>query len=296
MRPFCPWPLPFKGEFVTFIEALLKTPVLQLAVLAAIGASFASGVIGSYVVVKRIVSISGSIAHSVLSGLGAALWLQRVYGITWLSPLYGALVSAVISALIIGYVHLYYREREDAIIAMIWSVGMAIGVIFVSQIPGFNVELMNFLLGNVLWVGPWDLWILGILDLVILIIVLIFHKRFLALCFDEKQTELQGINVGGLYLLLLVLISLTVVLLIHIVGIILVLSMLALPASIAGNFTYRLSRMMIIAVFLNIAFSLGGLAISYRLDWPAGATIALFSAIIYTLSLRFKKPTISSTP
>ena len=267
-----------------------------MAVLAAIGASFASGVIGSYVVVKRIVSISGGIAHSVLSGLGCALWLQRSYGITWLSPLYGALVAAILSALIIGYVHLYYREREDAIIAMIWSVGMAVGVIFVSQIPGFNVELMNFLLGNVLWVSSLDLWILGGLDLVILVTVIIFHKRFLALCFDEKQAELQGIHVGALYLLLLVLIALSVVLLIHVVGIILVLSMLALPASIAGSFTFRLSRMMVIAVLLNIAFSLGGLAISYRLDWPAGPTIALFSGLVYTLSLRFKKPMISSTP
>lgn len=281
---------------MNFFEALWHTPVLQMAVLAAIGASFAGGVIGSYVVVKRIVSISGSIAHSVLSGLGCALWLQRKYGIEWLSPLFGALIAAVISALIIGYVHLYYREREDAIIAMIWSVGMAIGVVFVSQIPGFNVELMNFLLGNVLWVGPWDLYILGGLDLIILVTVVIYHKRFLALCFDEKQAELQGINVGALYLLLLVLIALSVVLLIHIVGVILVLSMLALPASIAGNFTYRLSHMMVIAVLLNIAFALGGLAISYRLDWPAGATIALFSGLIYTLSLRFKKPMISSTP
>lgn len=275
---------------MTFFEALLQTPLLQMALLASIGASFASGVIGSYVVVKRIVSISGSIAHSVLSGMGAALWLQRIHGVTWLSPLFGALISAVICALIIGYVHLYYREREDAIIAMIWSVGMAVGVIFVSQIPGFNVELMNFLLGNVLWVGPLDLWILGILDAIILITVVIFHKRFLALCFDEKQAELQGVPVGALYLLLLVLIALSVVLLIHIVGIILVLSMLALPASIAANFTFRLSRMMVIAVLLNIAFSLGGLAIAYRLDWPVGGTIALFSGLIYILSLRFRKP------
>ncbi len=281
---------------MTFFEAFLQTPVLQMAVLAAIGASFASGVIGSYVVVKRIVAISGSIAHSVLSGIGCALWLQRSYGLEWLLPLYGALAAAILSALIIGYVHLYYREREDAIIAMIWSVGMAAGVIFVSQIPGFNVELMNFLLGNVLWVSAADLYILGALDVVILVTVVLFHKRFLALCFDEKQAELQGIHVGALYLLLLVLIALSVVLLIHVVGIILVLSMLALPASIAGSFTFRLSRMMLIAVVLNIAFSLGGLAISYRLDWPAGATIALFSAVIYTLSLRFKKPMISSTP
>ncbi|MEZ5315072.1 MAG: metal ABC transporter permease [Chlamydiales bacterium] len=272
-----------------FIDALLTTPILQMALLAAIGSSFASGVIGSYVVVKRIVSISGSIAHSVLSGLGAALWLERVHGISWFSPFYGALMTAIISALIIGYVHLYYREREDAIIAMIWSTGMSLGVVFVSQVPGFNVELMNFLLGNVLWVTSWDLWMLGSLDLIILITVLIFHKKFLTLCFDEKQAELQGVPVVSLYLLLLVLIALTIVLLIHVVGIILVLSMLALPASIAGNFTYRFSRMMMIAVLLNIAFCLGGLAISYRLDWPVGATIALFSAIIYTLSLRFKK-------
>jgi len=281
---------------MSFIQAFLASPVLQMAVLAAIGASFASGIIGSYVVVKRIVSISGSIAHSVLSGLGAALWLQRHFELNWLLPFYGALVAGVLSALIIGWVHLYYREREDAIIAMIWSVGMAIGVVFVSQVPGFNVELMNFLLGNVLWVSSWDLYLLGILDLIIIVTVVIYHKRFLALCFDEKQAQLQGIPVGSLYLLLLVLIALSVVLLIYIVGIILVLSMLALPASIAGTFTFRLSRMMLIAVLLNIAFSIGGLAIAYRLDWPAGATIALFSGLIYLLSLRFKRPIIPVSP
>jgi zinc transport system permease protein len=273
---------------MSFFEALLASSILQMAVLAALGTSLASGVIGSYVVVKRIVSISGSIAHSILSGLGAALWLQRVYGLSWLHPIYGAFATGIISALIIGWVHLYYREREDAIIAMIWSVGMAVGVIFVSQIPGHNVELMNFLLGNVLWVSPSDLLVLGILDGVILITVCIFHKRFLALCFDEKQAELQGLQIGKLYLLLLSLIAVSVVLLIYVVGIILVLSMLALPASIASSFTYRLSRMMIIAVLLNIAFSLGGMAIAYRLDWPVGATIALFSGAIYLLSLRFK--------
>ncbi|NGX60820.1 MAG: High-affinity zinc uptake system membrane protein ZnuB [Chlamydiae bacterium] len=281
---------------MNFFQALLSSSILQFAVLAAIGASFASGIIGSYVVVKRIVSLSGSIAHSVLSGLGCALWLQRTYDLPWLLPIYGALVAAILSALIIGWVHLYYREREDAIIAMIWSVGMATGVIFVSKIPGFNVELMNFLLGNVLWVSPGDLLILGFLDLVIFVMVVLFHKRFLAICFDEKQARLQGISVGFFYQLLLILIALSVVVLINVVGIILVLSMLALPASIAGNFTSKLTYMMGIAVLLNVVFSLGGLAISYRLDWPAGATIALFSGLIYTLSLRFKKPISSSTP
>ena len=281
---------------MSFLEALLSTPLLQMALLAAVGASIASGIIGSYVVVKRIVSLSGSIAHSVLSGIGCALWLQRTHQVMWISPIAGALIAAIISALIIGWVHVYHEEREDAVIAMIWSVGMAVGVIFVSQVPGFNVELMSFLLGNVLWIEPMDLWLLAILDVVIITIVLIFHRRLLAFCFDQKQAQLQGIAVGPLYLLLLVLIALTVVMLIHIVGIILVLSMLALPASIAGKFTTRLSHMMIIAIFLNITFSLGGFAISYQLDWPTGATIAVFSGLIYLLSLRFKKPISSSTP
>lgn len=275
---------------MSFIEAVFASPVLQMALFAALGASFASGIIGSYVVVKRIVSISGSIAHSVLSGIGASLWLQRHYGLHWLLPIYGALGAGIISSLIIGWVHLHYREREDAIIAMIWSVGMATGVVFVSQVAGFNVELMNFLLGNVLWISPLDLSLLIALDIVILVTVAFFHKRFLALCFDERQAQLQNIAVAPLYLLLLVLIALSVVLLIYVVGIILVLSMLALPASIASTFTYRLSRMMVIAVILNMIFSIGGLALSYHLDWPAGATIALFSGFVYLLSLRFKRP------
>ncbi len=260
-----------------------------MAVLAAIGASFASGMMGSYVVVKRIVSLSGSISHSVLSGMGAALWLQRRYGWDWLHPMYGAMVAAIISALVIGYVHLFYREREDSVIAMIWSLGMAIGVIFVSQIPGFAVELMNFLLGNILWVSKSDLWLLGIVDVLLLLTVLFYHKRFVALCFDEKHAALQGVSVARLYLFLLTMVAVAVVVLIHVVGIILVITMLALPASIAGVFTKHVSTMMIVAIFLNIVFSIGGLALSYHLDWPSGATIALFAGLVYLMSLRFKR-------
>ncbi|MCH9609214.1 MAG: Manganese transport system membrane protein MntB [Chlamydiales bacterium] len=281
---------------MNFLEALLSTPLLQMSFLAIIGTSIASGTLGCYVVVKRIVSISGSIAHSVLSGLGCALFLQRTYGLDWLLPIYGALVAAIISALIIGFVHLYYKQREDTVIAMVWSIGMATGVIFASMTPGFNVELMNFLLGNVLWVSGTDLIILLVLDLIILLSIFIFHKKFLAICFDEKQAKLQGLPVARLYIFLLTLVALSIVLLIHTVGIILVLSMLALPPSIAEKFAYRLSTMMVASVVLNILFSLGGMAISYRLNWPVGATIALFSGVIYLLSIRFKKPMSSLTP
>lgn len=281
---------------MNFLEALFNYPTLQLALLGAIGASIASGVIGSYVVVKRIVSLSGSISHAVLSGLGAALYCKYTFDLPWLHPIYGALVAACISALIIGFVHIYYREREDAVIAMVWSIGMAVGVIFVSQVPGYNVELNHYLLGNILWTSSSDLIILAILDGVILGFVLLFHSRFMQICFDEKQAYLKKLPVTGLYLLLLLLIAVSIVLLIHIVGIILVLSMLALPASIANTFTRKLFIMMIIATFLNILFSIGGLALSYRLDWPAGATIALLSGFAYLMSLRFKKSTRAVTP
>ncbi len=281
---------------MSFVQAVLANPILQSAVWAALGASIAGGTIGSYVVVKRIVSLSGSISHSVLSGMGCALWLQRTYGLAWLHPLYGAFVAALLSSLIIGYVHLNYREREDSVIAMIWSLGMAIGVIFIAQIPGFTVELMNFLLGNILWVSKSDLIVLGLFDLLILGVVFLYHKRLLALCFDEKQAELQGVPTRQLYLFLLALVAIATVVLINVVGIILVITMLALPASIAGVFTRKVTSMMVVAIFLNVLFSIGGLALSYHLDWPAGATIALFASIIYLLSLRFKRSMRGSSP
>ena len=132
----------------TFFEALAKNPFLLLALWAGLAASVASGVIGSYVVVKRIVSISGSIAHSVLGGMGAFLWLKRTYNLEFLTPLYGALFAGILSALIMGWIHLKYKEREDTVIAALWATGMSVGVIFIALTPGYNVELLNFLFGT----------------------------------------------------------------------------------------------------------------------------------------------------
>src|SRR5689334_667392 len=117
---------------LSFLEALKANPLLLSAVMAGLASSVVSGIIGSYVVVKRIVFISGSISHSVLGGIGVCLWLERARGVEWASPLIGALIAAIISALIIGWIHLYYRQREDSVIAALWSIGMAVGVLFIS--------------------------------------------------------------------------------------------------------------------------------------------------------------------
>lgn len=272
---------------IGFLEALRTNPMLLSAVIAGFAASIVSGIIGSYVVVKRIVFISGSISHSVLAGIGLSLWLERSQGISWINPLYGALVAAVLSALIIGWIYLYYRQREDTVIAALWSIGMAVGILFIAQTPGSNVELANLLVGNILWVSPTDLSILFGLDVIVFVMVLCLHKRFLAICFDEEQARLQGVRVGPLYVLLLILISMAIVLLIQVVGIILVMTMLTIPAAIANLFTVRLSRMMMIAVVLSALFCFFGTAAAYYLDWPGGATIALLAGIVYVISLAF---------
>lgn len=270
---------------VSFLEALRTNPLLLAAIIAGFASSVVSGIIGSYVVVKRIVFISGSISHSVLSGIGFCLWLERAKGIDWISPLEGALIAGILSALIIGWIHLYYRQREDSVIAALWSIGMAIGILFISQTPGFNVELTNFLIGNILWVTPTDLNILFTLDIFILVCVFCLHKRFLVICFDEEQAKLQGLPVNALYLLLLVLTAVSIVLLIQVVGIILVMTMLTIPAAIANLFSSKLSLVMALAILISCLFCFSGTALAYHLDWPGGATIALIAGLAYVATL-----------
>ncbi|MFJ1509151.1 metal ABC transporter permease [Chlamydia crocodili] len=279
---------------ISFFDHILPALLLP-SLLAALGASIAGGVVGTYIVVKRIVSISGSISHSILGGIGLTLWIQYRLNLEF-SPMYGAIVGAIILAICIGKIHLKYQEREDALIAMIWSVGMAIGIIFISQLPAFNSELVNFLFGNILWVTTHDLYSLGILDVVVLTTVALCHTRFLALCFDEKYMMLSRYSVQTWYFLLLILTAITIVMLIYIMGVILMLSMLVLPISIACRFSYRMVNIMIVSVLLNILCSFSGIVLAYALDFPAGPTIAILMGIAYTVSLFVKRLFSRSTP
>ena len=273
----------------SFIEALYSNHILLWAILAGFAASIAGGIIGSYVLVKRIAFISGSISHSVMAGIGFFLWLERGKGIVWASPLAGALIASILSALLIGWIHMFYRQREDSVIAAVWSIGMAAGVLFMSQTPGFNVELANFLVGNILWVSPTDLVILSSLDLLVVGACVLLHEKLLAISFDEEQAKLQGLQVGKLYIFLLTLIAITVVLLMQVVGIMLVMTMLTLPSAIAALFTKRLSSMMGLSVLLSSLISLFGTFIAFHLDLPVGATVAFLAGLLYVLCLVGKK-------
>ncbi|MBS3903495.1 MAG: metal ABC transporter permease [Anaplasmataceae bacterium] len=268
---------------------ILSHPLLLPALLAAIAASIAGGIMGSYIVAKRIVFLSGSISHAVLGGMGFFLWLKRHFHLEWASPLFGALIAALLSALALGWIRFRYKEREDTLIAALWSTGMSIGVIFIALTPGYNVELTNFLFGNILWATPRDVAILIGFDILLITLTRLYHKQFLAICFDEEQALMQGLNVKKLYMFLLCMIAVSIVLLIQVVGAILVVALLAIPPAIAAIFSSRLSKIMILAVFIGIGISFAGISASYRLNWPPGATIALIAAIVYLGSLPYQR-------
>ncbi|HPE61903.1 MAG: metal ABC transporter permease [Thiothrix sp.] len=261
-----------------FFVALGQQHFLQMALLAGLLASVGCGLVGTFVVVKRITFLAGGIAHSVLAGMGAAAY----YGF---DPLMGALVAAVVSALLIGWIHLNWRTQEDTLIGALWAIGMAVGLLFISRTPGYNTNLFSYLFGNILLVPERDIWFMGALDLVLLLVVLLFFRQFLAVIFDEEYARLRGVPVTFFYLLLLCLIAVTVVLMIHVVGLILVIALLTLPAAIAGHYVHSLGGMMVIATLLGGVFTTAGLALSYGPDLPAGPTIILLAGGAYVLSV-----------
>ena len=266
-----------------FLHAVSQHAFLRHALLAGVLASLACGVVGTYVVTRRITVIAGSLAHTVLGGMGAAYYLRTTQGWEWLHPLHGAVVAALLAALIIGFVRTHGSEREDTVISALWAVGMALGILFLFRTPGYKADLMTYLFGNVIMVDAQALQLLVFLDLLILFVTLLFYHPLLAVCFDEEFARLRGINVPFFYTLMLCLTALTIVTLIYVVGIVMVIALVTLPVSVAGRFTHRLWQMMILAAALSALFTMVGLGISYELDLPVGATTILLAAAVYVI-------------
>lgn len=262
---------------------LLQYNFIQNALAAAILASVACGIIGVYVVVKKIVFISGGIAHASFGGVGLSYYLG-------IDPIIGVIPFSLASALVMGTVSKKSKIPEDSAIGILWSLGMALGVIFVYLSEGYTSDLMYYLFGNILMVLNSDLYLMLALDIIIVGAVYLFYKEFLALCFDEEFTTVQGLPTQKLYLLLLCIIALTIVVLIKVVGIILVIALLTIPASLSRKFTHNLPRMMLISAFIGTLISITGIVLSSLLDVPSGATIILVLSFVYglvTLGIEF---------
>lgn len=273
-----------------FIIALFDpdNEFLRLALYVGTLASFSFGIIGTYVITRRITFLAGSISHCIFGGIGAGLYIKNSLGISWFDPMYGALLSALLAAGIIGFITLYARQREDTVIGALWAVGMAAGLVFIDLTPGYY-SISSYLFGDILIISKNDLLLVLALDIVVISISYWFFNKFLAICFDEEFARLRGINVGFLYILLLCLIALTVVLLVRVVGILMVIALLTLPAAIAGHLTGRFLGMMFLAIIFCMVFVWSGIAISYSLSLSSGPTIILVAGLTYLAVLVGKR-------
>jgi zinc transport system permease protein len=268
-------------SMIDFLRALSQYTFLQNALLAGVLAGIACGVVGTWVVVRRISYMAGGIAHASLAGLGVAHYLSVVYQWSWAQPLYGAALSALAAAVTIGLVSLYAKEREDTVIGAIWAIGMAVGILFISQTPGYSSDLMSYLFGNILMVSEADLWLIVILDTLIISLTWLFFAQLAAISFDEEFARVRGLPTRLYFLLLLALVALTVVTLVTVVGIVMVIALLTIPAAIANRFTHRLRSTMILATGISVALTSLGLALSYGPDLPSGAVIILLTGVVY---------------
>jgi zinc transport system permease protein len=260
----------------------LQLEFMQRALVAGVLASIACGIIGTYVVVNRFVFISGGIAHAAYGGIGLGYFLRT-------NPVLSAVVFSVGAALAMGAVQRKTRERADTIIGMMWAIGMGLGIILVDLSAGYVVDLMSYLFGSILTVPRADLVIMFLLDIVIIVLVTIFYKELLAISFDETFATAANVQVDAIYLLLFCLVALTVVMLMRVVGLILVIALLTMPAAIGGQFTSNLRRMMVMSVVLGIVFTSVGLCLSYLLDLTSGATIILTSACAFLVAMVYKE-------
>lgn len=265
----------------TLLEAL-QYDFMQNAVFAGLLASIACGVIGVYVIVKRIVFISGGIAHASFGGVGLGY-------LAGFSPVLGALIFTVASALGMGMVTRKARLPEDSAIGILWAMGMALGIIFIELAPGYAPDLFSYLFGNILTVSSSDLILMIILDAVIVIVTMALYKEFLTISFDEEFGTVIGMPVDRLYLLLLCMIALTVVILIRVVGIILVIALLTIPATLAKQFTCDMRKMIVLSIAFGIIFTFGGLWLSYEFELASGATIILFGGSVLLIKLGYSR-------
>lgn len=261
---------------------VFQSEFMRNALLAGLLTSVVCGIIGTLVVVNRIVFISGGIAHAAYGGIGMAFF----FGIP---PLAGAAGFALVIAMIMAAVTLRNKQRADTVIGVLWAVGMALGIILIDLTSGYNVDLMSYLFGSILAVPKSDIAAMALVDVGVILTVWFLYNSFLAMSFDEEFAKAMGVRVGMFYYVLLGLIAISVIMLIRVVGLILVIALLTIPPFIAEKFCKSLKQMMLVSILLNSIFTLTGLWFSYALNLTSGATIILVAGTFFFASVLFEQ-------
>ncbi|MDC0291855.1 metal ABC transporter permease [Verrucomicrobiales bacterium] len=270
-------------------DALENFSFMRYALFVGILSSFTFGVVGTFIVTRRISYIAAAISHSILGGIGASIYFNRVYGLEWLTPMLGAIAAALISAGVIGWVTLKFKEREDTIIAAIWTCGMTAGLLFIHYAPGQAVNLESYIFGDILLTSWSDVIATVVLAVLVLGLVGLFYHKLVAVCFDEEFTSLRGVSSKLYYFLLLGIVGICMVLLVRVAGIVLSIALIVLPAATASRFANRLWSIMILAVILSVIYNIGGLAFSFQMSVPTGFFIVVTAGVVYALSFCFKR-------
>ncbi len=263
------------------IEAL-QFEFMRNALLAGLLASVICGIMGTLVVVNRIVFLSGGIAHAAFGGIGMAFFFGWPYMV-------GTIGFSLMAAVIMAAIIFKAKHRADTIIGVIWAIGMAIGIILLDLTPGYNVDLMSYLFGSILTVPESDIWLMLWVGLAIIGIVFYFYNDYLALSYDEEFAQIRGVRVKSLYFLMIVMVAVGIVMLIQVVGLILVIALLTIPPYIAERYSTSLLKMMILSSVLSAIFTVIGLWFSYELDLTSGATIIAVAGIGFLISLGIER-------
>jgi zinc transport system permease protein len=262
---------------IQMVEAL-QFEFMRNALLAGITASIICGVIGSLIVVNRLVFLSGGIAHSAYGGIGLAFFFGWPYMV-------GAIGFSFVAAMLMAAVSIKSKQRADTIIGVMWAVGMAFGILLLDMTPGYNVDLMSYLFGSILSVPRSDLITMAIVGILIFILVFYFFQDLLVMSYDEEFAMVRGVPVKRLYYMLIGIVAVTVVMVVQVVGLILVIALLTIPPYIAEKYTRSLPQMMLLACCFGMLFTVGGLWISYTLDMTSGAAIIFLAGIAFFFSL-----------
>jgi zinc transport system permease protein len=255
---------------------------MRNALCASVLVGVACGVVGTFVVTKKIVFIGGGISHTAFGGIG----LGYLLGI---NPILMALPFTICAALSIGILKQRTRVSEDSAIGILWTMGMALGILFINLSPGYAPDLFGYLFGSILSVPLTELVIMGVLDIIIMATTMLFFKELQAISFDEEFSSIVGVPTEKLYFMLLCLIALSTIVLIRVVGIILIIALLTFPATIVRQFVSTLRSIVWFTTIIAILLSVGGLILSYFLDLPSGATIVLLCGVCFTVSVVIKR-------
>jgi zinc transport system permease protein len=255
------------------MNSILSYEFMQNALAASVLASIVCGLIGPFIVARKMVFISGGLSHTAFGGLGIAYWLG-------IRPIYGATAFVLAAALLLGSLEEKKLDQNDLFIGILWAVGVAIGIVFVHMTPGYAPDLMSFLFGNILTVPRTDVTIMFFLVSVVAVTVAFFYNGFTAIALDEEFARSRRLPTRGLKTGLTVLTALTIVTLIQVVGILLVIALLTIPVAIASEISMNFRKIISISIVSGIAICLIGLYISYRVEYPSGASIILTGGII----------------